>query len=116
MVWLRPTRPRLLDYLLNSFSPEILQHVLRLEHAADVWIAVEAMFASQSCSKVTNLRIAMANTKKLNMSTPAYFAKMQNLADSLAVAGRPADDESSSPLFWPDQAIHTVDLLRPLVS
>jgi hypothetical protein len=47
-----------LAYLLNSFSSEILQHVLRLEHAADVWAAVEAMFASQSRSKVTNLRIA----------------------------------------------------------
>jgi hypothetical protein len=82
-----------LAYLLNSFSPEILQHVLRLEHAADVWAAVEAMFASQSRSKVTNLRIALANTKKLNMSTATFFAKMQNLADSLAAVGRPVDEE-----------------------
>jgi hypothetical protein len=51
------------------------------------------MFASQSCSKVTNLRIALANTKKLNMSTAVFFAKMQNIADSLAAAGRPVNEE-----------------------
>jgi hypothetical protein len=82
-----------LAYLLNSFSSEILQHVLRLEHAADVWAAVEAMFASQSRSKVTNLRIALANTKKFNMSTAGFFAKMQNIADSLAAAGCPVNEE-----------------------
>ena len=37
---------QVLSYLLNSFSPEILQHVLRLEHAASVWSAVEKRFAS----------------------------------------------------------------------
>ena len=46
-------------------------HVLRIEHAADVWKAVEEMFASQSRSTVTNLWIALANTKKKNMSTSA---------------------------------------------
>jgi hypothetical protein len=30
-----------LSYLLNSLSKEILMHVLRMEHTADVWKAVE---------------------------------------------------------------------------
>ena len=54
----------MLSYLLNSFSPEIVQHLLRIEHTADVWEAVETMFASESRCKVTNLRTALANTKK----------------------------------------------------
>ena len=68
-------------------------HVLRLEHAATVWKAVENMFASQSRSKVTNLRIALANTKKINMTTPAFFAKMQSLVDEMAAAGKPLDKD-----------------------
>ena len=82
-----------LSYLVNSISPEILQHILRLEHAAPVWSAVEKMFASQCVSKVTNLRVAIATTKKLSMTTTAFFAKMQSLADALAAAGRPIDDD-----------------------
>ncbi|KAK1664303.1 hypothetical protein QYE76_052462 [Lolium multiflorum] len=84
---------QVLSYILNSLSKEILMHVLRMEHAAEVWKAVEQMFASQSISKITNLRIALANTKKLSMSTQAFFAKMQGIADELAAAGKPVPDD-----------------------
>lgn len=84
---------QVLSYLLNSISPEILSHVLRYEHAAGVWTAVEEMFASQSRAKVTNLRIALTSTKKIGMTTPAFFSKMQTIADELAAAGKPVDDE-----------------------
>jgi hypothetical protein len=47
------------------------------------------MFASQSEAKVTNLRIALANTKKLHMSTDVYLTKMQRLVNELAAAGSP---------------------------
>jgi hypothetical protein len=60
-----------------------------MEHAAEVWKALEEMFASQSLSKVTNLRVALANTKKLNLSTAAFFTKMQGFADELTAAGKP---------------------------
>ena len=66
---------QVLSYLLNSLSKEILMHVLRIEHAADAWHVLEDMFASQSRSRVTNLRIALAHTK-INMSTPAFISKM----------------------------------------
>jgi hypothetical protein len=76
-----------LSYLLQSLSSEVLPHVHRIEHAAGVWQALEEMFASQCEAKVTNLRIALANTKKLNMPTPAYLTKMQGIVDELAAAG-----------------------------
>jgi hypothetical protein len=76
-----------LSYLLQSLSSLVLPHVHRIEHAAGVWQALEEMFASQCESKVTNLRIALANTKKLNLSTPAYLTKMQGIVDELAAAG-----------------------------
>jgi hypothetical protein len=85
---------KVLGYFLKSLSKEVLMHVLRMEHAAEVWKAVESMFASQSLSKVTNLRIALANTKKNNLSLSTFFAKMQGFADEMAAAGKPlADDE-----------------------
>ena len=62
-----------LGYLLQSLSAEVLPHVHRIEHTAGVWAAIEEMFASQSQAKVTNLRIALANTKKKQLSTAAYL-------------------------------------------
>jgi hypothetical protein len=84
---------KVLSYLVNSLSKEILMHVLRLEHVADVWKAVEEMFASQSSSKIMNLRIALANTKKNNMSLSAFFTKMQGYADEMAAAGKPLPED-----------------------
>ena len=84
---------QVLSYLANSLSPEILTHVRHYEHAVQVWKALEDMFPSQSRSKVMNLRIAIANTKKINMTTPTFFSKMQSIANELAVAGKTLDDE-----------------------
>jgi hypothetical protein len=52
------------------------------------------MFVSQSEAKVTNLRISLANTKKLNMSTVTYLTKMQGVVDELAMAGCPREHVS----------------------
>jgi hypothetical protein len=82
----------LLGYLLQSLSPEVLPHVHRIKHAAGVWEAVEEMFASKSQAKITNLRIALAISKKLNLSTSDFLTKMQEIADELAAAGAPISD------------------------
>ncbi|KAK1647646.1 hypothetical protein QYE76_065451 [Lolium multiflorum] len=76
-----------LGYLLQSIGPEVLPHVQRIETAAGVWRAVEEMFASQCQTKVTNLRIQLANTKKLQMTTDAFLTKMQSIVDELSAAG-----------------------------
>ncbi|KAK1626261.1 hypothetical protein QYE76_000576 [Lolium multiflorum] len=76
-----------LGYLLQSIGPEVLPHVHRIETAAGVWQAVEEMFASHCHTKITNLRIQLANTKKLQMSTDAFLTKMQGIVDELATAG-----------------------------
>jgi hypothetical protein len=82
-----------LSYLLGSISPGVMPHIMRLEHAAGVWKALETMFASQSQSKITNLRIAMATTRRLNDSVDVYLLKMQTIADELAAAGKPVPEE-----------------------
>ncbi|KAK1620332.1 hypothetical protein QYE76_025849 [Lolium multiflorum] len=82
-----------LSYLLGSISPGVMPHIMRLEHAAGVWKVLETMFASQSQSKITNLRIAMATTRRLNDSVDVYLLKMQTIADELAAAGKPVPEE-----------------------
>ncbi|KAK1610011.1 hypothetical protein QYE76_033684 [Lolium multiflorum] len=81
-----------LSYLLQSLSLEILPHVHQIEHSAGVWKALEEMFAAQSEARVTNLLVALANTKKLQMTTSEFLTKMQGFADELVSAGHPLQD------------------------
>jgi hypothetical protein len=81
-----------MSYLLQSLSLEILPHVHRIESAAGVWRALAEMFAAQSEARVTNLLVALANTKKLQMTTSEFLTKMQGFADELVSAGHPLQD------------------------
>ena len=83
---------QVLSYLLNSLTPEILAQVIGKESTHDLWIALTTLFAAQSQSRITNLRIAISNTKKGNMSSNSFIAKMKSLGDELAAAGRPVTD------------------------
>jgi hypothetical protein len=47
VAWLAQDR-LILSYLMNLLYKEILMHVLRIEHSAGVWAAMEDMFVSQS--------------------------------------------------------------------
>ncbi|SPT17674.1 unnamed protein product [Triticum aestivum] len=83
---------QVLSYLLNSMSPEILAQVVGRDSTFELWTTINNLFASQSQSPITNLRIAITNTKKGTMSSSAYMAKMKSLGDELAAAGRPVSD------------------------
>ena len=83
---------QVLSYLLNSLTPEILAQVIGKESTLDLWTALTTIFAAQSQSRITNLRIAISNTKKGNMSSNAFIAKMKSLGDELVAAGRPVTD------------------------
>jgi hypothetical protein len=88
-----------LQYIFQSLSPEIMTHVFRLEHSTAVWKVIDSMFASVSQSRITNLCVGIAYTKKLNMTTPAFLAKMQRIADELAAAGRPVPEDEQVPFI-----------------
>ena len=72
---------------------EILTQVTSLNTSAKVWVAITNMFSTQSRVRVTNLRIVLTNSQKGSMTTVAYFTKMKKLADDLASAGKPLEDE-----------------------
>ena len=73
-------------------SPEILAQVVGKDSTYELWKMVTNLFALQSQSRITNLRIAITNTKKGKMSSSVYMAKMKSLGDELAAAGRPVFD------------------------
>ena len=83
---------QVLSYLLNSLTQEILAQVIDKDSTSDLWTALTTLFAVQSQSRITNIRMAISNTKKGNMSSNAFIAKMKNLGDELAAAGRPVTD------------------------
>ena len=83
---------QVLRHLLNSLSKEILAQVVSKENTFDLWTGITTLFASQSQSRITNLRIAITTTKKGNMSSTSFISKMKSLGDELAAAGRPVTD------------------------
>lgn len=83
---------QVLSYLPNSLSKEILVQVIGKARTFDLCTALTTLFASQSQSRITNLRIAISNTKKGTMPSTLFMAKMKSLGDELAAVGRPVSD------------------------
>jgi hypothetical protein len=83
---------QVVSYLVNSLS-EVLLQVFGLTHAADVWTALHEIYSSQSKSRVSTIRGALTNTKKLDMTAQQYITKMKGFASELAAAGKPVDDD-----------------------
>lgn len=84
---------QVLGFLLNSLSKEVLTQVASIATAVQLWAALEQMFSSQSRARIINIRMAMANMQKGNMTAAEYFSKMRALADELASAGKQVDDD-----------------------
>ena len=84
---------QLLGYLINSVAKDVLAQVASLESSAELWSALEKMFAAQSRARVAHLRMQFAGLKKGTMSTTTYFTKMMSIKDDLAAAGKIIDDE-----------------------
>ena len=69
-------------------TPEILVQVSSHEHAAQLWTAVNEMFASQSHSKILQLRSQLSREKKGDASTVVYYSKMKGIADRWQLLAR----------------------------
>jgi hypothetical protein len=55
--------------------------------AAEVWRTLADLYSSQTRARSVNTRIALATTKKHQLSVSDYYAKMSQLADDLAASG-----------------------------
>ena len=74
---------QVLGYVFSSLSKEVLTQVASLPSTAILWAAVEQMFSSQSRADTINIRMAMSNINKGNMSVADYFSKKKALVDDM---------------------------------
>jgi hypothetical protein len=82
-----------LQFLLNSLSPDILSHVLGMNTTAEAWKAINAMFKTASRTKAQQLREKLNDTKKLTMIADQYFTKMKGFSSELSALGKPIEEE-----------------------
>jgi hypothetical protein len=61
--------------------------------AVNAWKILEEQLASQTRARTVNVRMALATTRKGNLSVVEYLAKMQGPGNDMAAAGKPLDDE-----------------------
>ena len=76
---------QVLTFLLASLSREVLMQVSNHTTAAGVWQALVESFSAQSRARQIQLRSAIGNARKGDLSASAYFTKMKGLADELVI-------------------------------
>jgi hypothetical protein len=74
-------------------TKETLSQVRCCRTAAETWTVVEGNFTSATRACTVNTRIALATTKKGDLSIADYINKMCNLGDEMATTGKLIDDD-----------------------
>lgn len=84
---------QVLGFLFSSLTREILQQVAGATTAAQAWSMIGDMFSTKSKAGSISVLLALTTTQKSPMTISEYIAKMTSLADEMAAAGEPLDDE-----------------------
>jgi hypothetical protein len=87
------TDQHVLGFLLTSLSRDIPAQVATARTFTEAWKTITDMFTSHTRARTTNVCLALATTKKDNMTVAQYYGKMKGLADEMAAAGKPLDNE-----------------------
>jgi hypothetical protein len=82
-----------LGYLLSSLTRETLVTVATSTRTSEAWSELSKLYSSQTRACTVNTRIALATTKKLQLSVADYYNKMHSLADNMAFSGTPLRDD-----------------------
>uniref|UniRef100_A0A452XJ16 Retrotransposon Copia-like N-terminal domain-containing protein n=1 Tax=Aegilops tauschii subsp. strangulata TaxID=200361 RepID=A0A452XJ16_AEGTS len=107
-LWVREDQ-QVLGFLLSNLSKEVLVTVTM---ANALWTTLAGMYSSQLLSRVNNIQTSLINAQKGTQSAATYFAHMRGLADELAAAGKPIQDDELISYM-----LHGLDLeYQPLVS
>lgn len=87
------TDQQVLGFLLTNLSRDVLVNVSSCKMAAEAWLVIETSFSSMTKARSVNTRIALATTRKGDLSIAAYASKMRALGDELSNAGKTIDDD-----------------------
>jgi hypothetical protein len=80
-------------FLMTSMTQEVMGQAATCDTPQEVWSLLEQTYASQSHARTINTRIALATTRKDDMSISEYITKMKSLTDEMASAKKKVDDE-----------------------
>ncbi|KAK4837237.1 hypothetical protein QYF36_003868 [Acer negundo] len=83
----------ILSYINASLTPSVLSTVTLLSISHDVWKSLEKRYASQSRTRILQLKNQLHNTKRGDLSISNFIDKITYIADNLALAGKPVDDD-----------------------
>ena len=92
VTWQRQDQ-QLLSWINSTLTPNVLSIVATCDTSRAAWDTLKTRFASQSRTRVLQLKHQMQSTKRGNMSITDYVDKLTNFADQLALAGKPVDDD-----------------------
>jgi hypothetical protein len=82
-----------LGFLVRNMSRKIITQMVGQTSSRGIWKAVTEMFSSQSKARVVQLRTQLNKTHKENKTVEVYFNQIKNLADEMATAGKPLDED-----------------------
>jgi ribosomal protein L17 len=87
------TNQQVLRFLLSCMTKDVLSQVTVCRAANEAWKVIEGIFTSAKKARTVNSRIALAMTKKEELSVVEYISKMRFLGDELIAAGKQIDDD-----------------------
>jgi hypothetical protein len=82
-----------LGYLFSSLTREVLMGVTMLTTSANVWHTLDGMYATRTCARSVNTRIALATTRKGASTMTKFYSKMKSYVDEMAASGQTLGDE-----------------------
>ncbi|XP_042946978.1 uncharacterized protein LOC122279823 [Carya illinoinensis] len=77
----------------DSLTDEVLAQVAHCTTSREVWLTLTSSFASQSRAQVIQVRTQLSTARKVNQTTSKYFMHIKRLADTLAIAGQPLNND-----------------------
>ena len=83
----------ILSWINNSLSLPVLSTVARFTSAYATWSSLEKRNASHSKNCIQQLKNDLCNTRGDGLSVSDFVDKINHIADNLALAGKPIDDD-----------------------
>jgi hypothetical protein len=74
-IWWAALEQQVLGFLITSMSKEVMGQVSSYTTPQEVWNMLEQTYAVQSRARTVNTRIALAMTRKGNLSISEYVTK-----------------------------------------
>ncbi|KAF9677648.1 hypothetical protein SADUNF_Sadunf08G0129400 [Salix dunnii] len=91
-VWFRKDNC-VLSWLLASISEKLVSTVFSLKTSKQVWDSLQTRFSATSQSRIALLKRQLQTIVQGNRSCSSFFEDAKQLADNLAAAGQPVNDQ-----------------------